>query len=368
MSKRGQDVSDSSNSNVEEEEEVGYDDDDDDDDKIDIQLESNIIEVSYSQLIKYSQFIRTKFTISQARKNLSELFQRYSQEYNIQEKSVILFFKFIEDKNAEINVSSFFDLFKLASLFKVTRFNKILQTFEKKNSKDINFIINCLLNRNMMEKFDVVYDESNIDQMESRLVKKINKCLQSEEFNQLPKSTILKIFKKCEKQNIDSNLLYSFIIKSIDERHDLLSLIELEQLSDKNLQDIRNNFLKEQNTPNNDYFQDIGSLVDSIQLLNTYKRNQGIKKEIINEQKEEAFKELEALMDDVNSREIKRRELLNEKDKLSEQAKKNEQKIKEIEKKIGGKINFKKEKQVYLEMVKLMQKSNDLNHLMINDI
>lgn len=344
-------------------------DSNDDIDLIEIQLLSNIVEIRFSQLIKYSQYARKKFSLKTARDQLSELFCEYEENYGIQEKNIILFIKFIEDKKCEIDESSFFDLCKLASLFKVFHFNNILQKFEKQNLTNIQFISKLLLNKKTMEKFDLIYDDEIINEIETNLASKINECILNEDFNRLPNSIILNVFEKSDKKIIDSNLLYDFIKKSIDERHNLLLLIDIDKLSDEFIEDIHQNYLEEQKNSDHDYFQKIGNSIESHKLIRAYAKNKESKEKLLVEKRNQAKIELEKLQDKVNKLEILREDLLNEKDNLDDQLLEKTNENKKLKSQMIGKAYNKKEIFCFQEIIKgFIQKTGSKKQIRVLSI
>lgn len=289
------------------------DDEEEDDDVLEIELSSNLFEIRYTQIIKYSKVIQQKYSVSKARSELSELIQEYAKNYNIQDKNIIIFFKFLQDKSVEIDSSSYFDLYKLALLFDVTRFNKVFKKFEKNNSEDVSFLINLLLNAKTIEKIDTSYDDDKISEAEIKLSSQINLCLQNDEFNLLPFLTIKKIIEKSDKNLIDSNYLLQFIMKAIEDRHLLLPLIKIEQLSGENISKI-SNFLceEEEDSPIQEYFKDFEDSLQNYQMLNEYKDKQESKKQIILIKKDKLVNELNKLKDRVNELEKMNKELEND--------------------------------------------------------
>ena len=66
--------------------------------------------------------------------------------------------------------------------------------------------------------------------METYLSNNINKCLKNETFENLPISTIFRIIEKSDKNLISDESLLDFIIKSIDDRIVLFSLLDIKKL------------------------------------------------------------------------------------------------------------------------------------------
>lgn len=171
-------------------------DDEDDADLIKIQLKASDYSINFHQLYKFSHLIREKYTIESAREELSTLFQNYEQDYSIQERNIQLFFKFIKEETIKVNNSTYFDLFKLSTLFKVKRFIKALSKFQEKHSKEISYIINMIINQESMKKIGLNDNEENNEENMNILIENCNECLKNENFGLLPIEKIKQIIEK----------------------------------------------------------------------------------------------------------------------------------------------------------------------------
>lgn len=210
------------------------DEDSESDDIIEIQLVSNIIEVSYPQLIKYSYFIKNKCTIDDAKEYLTQNLQKYETDYDIKERNIILFFKYIEeDKNISITISNFWDFNVLSCIFKVKKYISELKKFSISHADDISFISN-LVNKQNSKNFSYFFNKIDDDtfdiDIEDILKNRINECFENDEFKKLPISVIYKIVKDCE-ENLKNDNLCDFVIESIEERCELFELLNLRSLS-----------------------------------------------------------------------------------------------------------------------------------------
>ena len=236
---------------------------DNNEDIIEIQLDSNIVEVNYSQLYKYSQLIKKEISIKQAPSKLPKLINKYKKEYEIQEKNIVIFFNIIQDKNAKINSTSYCDLFKLSSLLKVSKLQNFLKKFAQKHSNDVTFISKLITEQRIMQKFGFSYDTEKMEEMKTNLASQIKECLTNENFNKLPNSIVHKIIEKSDKQLLESNSLYDFIKNSINYRYDLFQYIDLETLSDDRIKDIFDHYQDEmQISTKQRYYQNIGKIAE----------------------------------------------------------------------------------------------------------
>lgn len=67
--------------------------------------------------------------------------------------------------------------------------------------------------------------------MEQLLVKRINECLQNENFKNFPNPIIYNILEKSDKKQIQDNLLLDFIGQSIDKFFVLLRFVNVQRIS-----------------------------------------------------------------------------------------------------------------------------------------
>ena len=74
--------------------------------------------------------------------------------------------------------------------------------------------------------------------IESYLKDNINQCLASDKIGLLPVPSIYRIIAKSDREKISSELLFHFIIDSIEERHILFQFIDIEKLTEESFEDI----------------------------------------------------------------------------------------------------------------------------------
>ena len=124
------------------------------------------------------------------------------------------------------------------------------------HSNDIDFILNILIEHEKQdENFEVYSKIENSINIEDFLIDNINECLQKKMFAQLQISTIDRIIKKSDKQQISNDLLYDFISESIETRFSLFSFLQIEKLSDVKFKALYNNFIQFEKNGNDHYFQ-----------------------------------------------------------------------------------------------------------------
>ena len=228
----------------------------DDSDKIIIQLSSTTIEIHYYQLCKYSCLIREEYLKNDVQMQLSSILQSFQTNNNIKEENINIFFRIIKEERVEITSDRYYDLFVLSKKFKVNLLQKILENYSNENMKDINFIINSILNADQHSNDENIYSSELISEMETILSNQINNCLQNELFERLPVPTITRIVEKSlTKEKFDTNLLYKFISKSIDERFILFSYVNIENLSNENFENLFENYLQRKGSNSENFFQ-----------------------------------------------------------------------------------------------------------------
>ena len=125
------------------------------------------------------------------------------------------------------------DLCKLSEIFKCKSLIKFLDDYSKKNSDNIDFIINAILELNSTINDDALINNTFSVKLENYLRSNFKKCIQNQNFSRLPISLIYRIIEKLDPNLILYDDLYDFISKSISDRHTLFSFIDLKQLSDE---------------------------------------------------------------------------------------------------------------------------------------
>lgn len=231
---------------------IDEDSDSYDDDNIQIELESNIIEISYSQLCKYSSFIREKYGINEAKGFLTENLIKYESEYGITEKIIIIFFKSIDkDKNITIDVDNFWSINILSTFLSIKKYQKQLKKFTEDHANDISFI-SMLFLKQSSPNFSFLFKEFDDDTFEigfeDLLKENVDECLQNKEFEKLPIPQIYKIVAESD-ENYTNDILYDFIRKDIEKRCCLFELIELRDLSDEKFDDLYNVYISDKKIP-----------------------------------------------------------------------------------------------------------------------
>lgn len=202
------------------------------DNLVKIQLQSSSFNVIYSQLFKYSKFIRDNYpNINDIRLELSKNLQIFQSDFKIKEENVILFFKLLQNESIIINNQNYCDLLLLSNFFQVKKITRILNQYKKTYFFDTSFIISQLLMQISKPNANYLLQDQASIEMESLLYNRINDCLQDGPFGLIPISVIYRIISKSDKSQISSDLLFDFISKSIEERFTLFTFLSIQNLS-----------------------------------------------------------------------------------------------------------------------------------------
>lgn len=207
------------------------DDNEYDDDSISFQFESQKITLHYLQFFKYSTFIRTNYLVSDIANLFPKELQNLQQRSNISTDNIYLFFHLLDD-NFNINddftltYKQYIDLFKISEFLQIKKLSKRLKNYFQTNQSKIDFIIQIIQYETSIQK-NSEKNEFQITQiMEQILSSKINECLQNETFSELDVSFIYRIIDQSNKNQLSSDFLFSFIMKSIEKFHVLFALQE----------------------------------------------------------------------------------------------------------------------------------------------
>ena len=200
---------------------------------VQILLSSEVFKVPLFQVIKYSPKLTMDYSITNVNNIFSQKIKRCQETYQLQNQSIKKFIKLLQGENSEITNDDYCDLYRLSVEFKVEILQNILDEYSKQHSTDTDFIIISLLQYNSPNFNESFFNGQSPIQMEKILSQKICDCLSNNNFGKLQMPTIFKIIEKSDKQHINSNLLYDFISKSIEERCILFQFLDLKTLSDE---------------------------------------------------------------------------------------------------------------------------------------
>lgn len=227
----------------------------DEKDQIMIKLSSSSIKIHYYQLCKYSQRIVDGYQKSDTENLLMRDIKRIQNDYNIEDNNIILFFDIMKEGNIQFSSYQFRDLFILAEYFKVKFLQNFLERYSKSHFNDINYIINMILSSKSNATNEDLQNDELSNKMEQLLYDKIDECIQNENFGKLPISIIHRIFEKSDMEKITSDNLYTFICKSIENRHILFSFLDIQNLSNEKFDILYNDYCAQKKSKTAFYYQ-----------------------------------------------------------------------------------------------------------------
>ena len=290
--------------------------DQDDSDKVTFRLSSEIIKIDLYKLYKYSQLFKDGPTGNQTIKHLSENLDQIAQQYKIKEDSIKIFLKLIQEDKADISCNHYCDLYKLSDIFKVNPLKKLLNNFAIQNSQNIDFIINLIIDQQSLENHELFQLDDISSNMEDVLCNNIDKCLLNQNFGILQSPTIYRIIEKSDKDKINSDILYDFIMKSIKDRFLLLYFLDIKKLSYERL----TNFCIFYSSESKRYFDYLKIDINYVKSLIDEKRRLENIVDNLNREKEEAVNKLNREKEEIIKNLNREKEKLNEKcQKLKEE-------------------------------------------------
>ena len=311
---------------------------------------SNNYQISIFKLFQFSEVIQNEMFSSSIFEQLSNKISGMLNANIIKEESFQLFWQILQGEQVNISSSHFWDLCKLSNVFQINSLKRCLEKYIKKHSKDINFILNLLIERESLnqpkEYFELL--DSNFrysEEMEECLTSNIVKCIENPLFGSLHISTIHRILSKIDIEKIPNETIYDFISSSIEERYILLSYIKIEKLSDEKFQNLFEKYKRSIEMKKNNFFDYLPC--DLIYI----KKLKGIIKDM-EEEKEEIQK--------AHEKEIK--ELTNKNNKLITSQNILEHETKEKQEQIT-KLGEEKEKQINELMIQNKEKQEQITKL-----
>lgn len=271
---------------------------DDEDDLVIFQFETKTIKVYYSQLSKYSKFIRDKYMFSEIGNVLPDEIHRMQNQYNIISDNIDLFFQLLQDnfnlsENQSLSYIQYLDLLKISEYLQVKKLTKKLIKYSKIHNFDISFIIEIIQyeNAKASDSNNNRYEgeiKVNIE-MEDVLVTKIDQCFQNDKFKELPIPFIYRIIEKSSKNEMSTDKLYDFIKESVSRFYLLFSFVSLESLSDDRLDDLFSIY----ESSKKEYFTSLPCNLEFIKKLRESEKR-------LNEQKKQVVEERNGLQEKLD--------------------------------------------------------------------
>lgn len=102
--------------------------------------------INFFLLCKYSQLIRDKYLILDAKSHLSQDIQVFIQENDITPEVASSFLISIKEENLKVTSDNFLEFSKLSKFPQVKRFLKKLNHFYQLQKNDPDFYINAIIN------------------------------------------------------------------------------------------------------------------------------------------------------------------------------------------------------------------------------
>lgn len=184
------------------------------------------VQIKYSQLCKHSKLIRNKYLISDVRTKLSKDIQKFQQEKKIDSNNIKSFLQLLQDEDIEMTNDKYFDFYKLSEFFQIKKLTKNLNKYFRENVKDVDFIIQFILNQENPENPQFELEAP----MEDTLIYHVDELLKNENIKKLPVSLIYRILEKCNE--IPNGELFDLILSSISTFYVFFGFIDLQKLSD----------------------------------------------------------------------------------------------------------------------------------------
>lgn len=242
-----------------------FDDEIDQKYNFDIQISSDVVHLSYLNLLKYSETIQDELKENYM-KNILNKVQHIKNEAKVDDNNIKLFFKLLNEENVQITTEQFLDISKLANFFKVTSLQKYLKKYAEAHSEDVEFLI-CKIMESQKIQSSEFYSSESVETFEKCLSRKIEQCLSNQLFNKLPIGIIYRIIDHSDKSQIDSNLLYEFIMKDKSKNYILFQFLKLPNLSEKNFNNLYENYMEEKDTKTGFIYEYFANLLPYIKQL-----------------------------------------------------------------------------------------------------
>ena len=187
-----------------------------------------------------------------------------------------------------------------------------------------------------MKKKNLFNRTLEIIKIQDRLLIQIDECLQDEDFSRLSASMIYQMLDKSDREKIDSYLLFTIIDKSIDRLFILFHFVDLESLSDENIQKLLFDFTKsKKEETTKKYYQYLP--VNLACIISLRNKNKDLQKRIDEKENEEQRK-INEMKGENSQFKSKINEISEENKQQSNKLKENEFENNEIKNKIR---NFK---------------------------
>ena len=164
-----------------------------DKDLIEIKFQNDdSVQVNFSKLVCHSKYIRDKYNYSEALNSFQQEIDEIEQNMKIKEESIKFFIQLIQEEKITFPIEHYKDIYTLSEYFCVPTITTELDNIRGEELfNDLDFTIQILQD----------YEAAN-DRIETKLLTKIenflkvriNECMKNRKFNELPISTIYRLF------------------------------------------------------------------------------------------------------------------------------------------------------------------------------
>ena len=290
------------------------------------EIKTKTIYIPYLNLFQYSRIVQEELKRNHIFEHLSSLLKDTQEKMNIDDDSIITFLQLLNNEEVDMKEYEFFNLMKLTNIFKIDSLGKILNNYLR-NTKSVDFILSLKIAQEQNEN-SYLTDQILVD-IESCLKDNINECLENDKINFLSVSSVYRMIEKSDLEKISSELLYRYIINSIEKRYLLFQFVNIEKLTEESFDDIYHKYQNSKNTPFFTCFSNIEyikELRNKIKLLEHQNENLSKINDQLEKQKNEGF-----LQKDKQISELKQINQINEV-KATDELKKKEKEIEKISK------------------------------------
>ena len=106
--------------------------------KVKFEINTKTINIPYLNLFQYSRTVQEEIKRNYIFENLSNLLKETQERMNIDDDSVFTFLRLLNNEEVDLKEEEFFNLMKLADIFKVDILNEILKNHLLNKSQNVN--------------------------------------------------------------------------------------------------------------------------------------------------------------------------------------------------------------------------------------
>lgn len=199
-----------------------------------------MIDLYYSQIVKYSKHVREGYIFSDIINRLPQEIKKFQEDSQLPLENIVLFFQLLQQNydikdNLILTYIQCVDLIKISKYLEVRKLSKQIDEYINNHNNDIDFVIQMIQheNKTLNNAENCVINISK--EIENILISKVDKCLLNEKFAELPISLIHRIIERSSKELINSDNLFDFIKRSLKKFCVLFQFLDLQKLSENKL-------------------------------------------------------------------------------------------------------------------------------------